>query len=196
MNKLNELTDDKLVSLYINGNDEAFDVILNRYQSKIFNFILKSVKSQEIAEDIFQDVFVKIIMFLRSGRYNMNDKFQNFAFSIARNLLIDRNRRASVRPIHVSSDNEEYDIHNLKSVAINENREIELIDEQTLKGIEQIITMLSEDQQTIIRMRVYEGLTFKDIAKKLDISINTALGRMRYAISNLRKYADVYGITA
>ena len=185
MNELNVYADEKLVSLYINGNDEAFDELLNRYQSKVFQYILQSTKNQELAEDLFQDVFVKVIMSLRSGKYSENGKFLGWVIRIARNLIFDRSRRTLAS-----------NYLNDSSVAVNENREMELIDEQTLSGAEFLITLLPTNQQEVLRMRIYDELSFKEIAEKLNISINTALGRMHYAINNLRKLANEYGLTA
>lgn len=196
MNELNVYADEKLVSLYINGNDEAFDELLNRYQSKVFQYILQSTKNQELAEDLFQDVFVKVIMSLRSGKYSENGKFLGWVIRIARNLIFDRSRRALASPSIVSSDDEGTNYLNDSSVAVNENREMELIDEQTLSGAEFLITLLPTNQQEVLRMRIYDELSFKEIAEKLNISINTALGRMHYAINNLRKLANEYGLTA
>jgi RNA polymerase sigma-70 factor (ECF subfamily) len=196
MNELNVYADEKLVSLYINGNDEAFDELLNRYQSKVFQYILQSTKNQELAEDLFQDVFVKVIMSLRSGKYSENGKFLGWVIRIARNLIFDRSRRTLASPSIVSSDDEGTNYLNDSSVAVNENREMELIDEQTLSSAEFLITLLPANQQEVLRMRIYDELSFKEIAEKLNISINTALGRMHYAINNLRKLANEYGLTA
>ncbi|MBO4664348.1 MAG: sigma-70 family RNA polymerase sigma factor [Bacteroidaceae bacterium] len=196
MNGLNDYTDDMLVSLYINGNDEAFDELLNRYQSKVFEYILISVKKQELAEDIFQDVFIKVIVSLRSGKYTGNGKFLQWVIRVARNHMLDRARHLLTIPTVVSSDDEDVNYLNDSSVAINENRELEIINEQTVSDIEYLTTLLPANQQDIIRLRIYEELSFKEIAERLDISINTALGRMHYAINNLRKLANANGLTA
>jgi len=196
MNGLNDYTDDMLVSLYINGNDEAFDELLNRYQSKVFEYILISVKKQELAEDIFQDVFIKVIVSLRSGKYTGNGKFLQWVIRVARNHMLDRARHLLTIPTVVSSDDEDVNYLNDSSVAINENRELEIINEQTISDIEYLTTLLPANQQDIIRLRIYEELSFKEIAERLDISINTALGRMHYAINNLRKLANANGLTA
>ena len=185
-----------LVSLYINGNDEAFDELLNRYQSKVFEYILISVKKQELAEDIFQDVFIKVIVSLRSGKYTGNGKFLQWVIRVARNHMLDRARHLLTIPTVVSSDDEDVNYLNDSSVAINENRELEIINEQTISDIEYLTTLLPANQQDIIRLRIYEELSFKEIAERLDISINTALGRMHYAINNLRKLANANGLTA
>lgn len=196
MNGLNDYTDDMLVSHYINGNDEAFDELLNRYQSKVFEYILISVKKQELAEDIFQDVFIKVIVSLRSGKYTGNGKFLQWVIRVARNHMLDRARHLLTIPTVVSSDDEDVNYLNDSSVAINENRELEIINEQTISDIEYLTTLLPANQQDIIRLRIYEELSFKEIAERLDISINTALGRMHYAINNLRKLANANGLTA
>jgi len=196
MNELNDYTDEMLVSLYINGNDEAFDILLNRYQSKIYQYILLSTKNQDLAEDLFQDVFIKVITSLRSGKYTENGKFIGWVIRIARNLIFDHSRRTLSSPSIVSTDDEDVNYLNDSSVSINENRESELINEQTISNIEFLTTLLPANQQDIIRLRIYEELSFKEIAERQNISINTALGRMHYAINNLRKLASANGLTA
>ena len=196
MKGLNGYTDDMLVSLYVNGNDEAFDELLNRYQSKVFEYILISVKKQELAEDIFQDVFTKVIISLRSGKYTGNGKFLQWVIRVARNHMLDRARHLLTIPTVVSSDDEDVNYFNDSSIAINDNRESEIINEQTISDIEYLTSLLPASQQEIIRLRIYEELSFKEIAKRMNISINTALGRMHYAINNLRKLASANGLTA
>ena len=195
MNELNGLTDEKLVSLYIDGNNNAFDVLLNRYKSEIFQYIFYSVKNQEVAEDLFQDVFVKIVMTLRDGAYTENGKFAPWVMRIAHNLIIDYHRRSNTRIKTVPNDDEK-DVFNNSTIATNENIETELIEQQTLSDAEYLVTLLPANQREVLCMRIYENLSFKEIAEKTGISINTALGRMHYAINGLRKLAAEYGMTA
>lgn len=196
MEKLNVLSDKMLVSLYINGNNEAFDVLLNRYQSNIFQYILNFSKNKQDAEDIFQDVFVKIIMNLRDGNYVEVGKFLPWAIRIAKNLMLDTARYKNNRPQTVSHDNIEKDNYNLYNKAVYENGETELINNETESVAKVLISRLPENQQEIVRMRIHNELSFKEIASKLGISINTALGRMRYAEQNLHKMAIPYEFSA
>lgn len=195
---MNKLTDDKLVALYIEGNDNAFDILLNRHQGKIFNYIYRSVKNQELAEDLFQDTFVKVVMCLRQGKYTENGKFGNWIMRLTRNMLMDhcRHLSSSTNINTISTDDNDSDSLNNRTIATYDNPEAELCEMQTLSNMEYLITLLPEEQQDIIRMRVYEERSFKEISELLGISINTALGRMHYATNNLKKYAIKKGLTA
>lgn len=186
-----------LVHQYTQGNDSAFDELLNRYKSKVFQYIYHCVKKQETAEDIFQDVFVKVIMNLNNGGYTENGKFISWIMRIAHNQVLDYFRSTKNYQFIVSTDDEEEkDPFNDKSIAINENMEQTMIDQQTLTDAEFLLTLLPENQREVFRMRIYEDLSFKEIAEKTGVSINTALGRMHYATQNLRKLAAEYGMTA
>lgn len=189
MRKLNELTDERLVQSYIEGNDCAFDVLLKRYESKIFTYIAYSVHNQEVAEDLFQDAFVRVITTLRSKRYTENGKFSQWVMRIVHNLIIDYYRQCKGDNT-ISNDNCEFDILNDASLATEENIEKQMIDKQTLKEVKELIRMLPDNQKEIVLMRFYKELSFKEIAEKTGVSINTALGRMRYALINLRKMAE------
>ncbi|MCR5312910.1 MAG: sigma-70 family RNA polymerase sigma factor [Bacteroidaceae bacterium] len=195
MNDFNELSDEKLVSLYLKGNNNAFDVLLNRYKSKVFQYIFYSVKKQELAEDLFQDVFVKVVMTLRDGRYKENGKFAPWIMRIAHNLIIDHHRHNN-NGIKIVSNDDDTNYISDRNIAINENRELELIEQQTLSDAEFLVTLLPRYQREVLCMRIYENLSFKEIAEKTGVSINTALGRMHYAIQSLRKLAAEYGMTA
>lgn len=196
MKTVNKLTDEELVSLYVKGNGNAFDVLLDRYKSKVFQYILYSVKNQELAEDLFQDVFVRIVMNLRDGRYVENGKFAPWIMRITHNLIIDHHRRNANGLKVVANDNPDMDIFNESSVAVTDNREQELIDQQTLSDAEYLVTLLPAAQREVLCMRIYDNLSFKEIAVKTGVSINTALGRMHYAVHNLRRLAMEFGMTA
>lgn len=194
MKKLHELADEELVGLYIKGNNNAFDALLKRYESKVFSYLLYSVKNQELAEDLFQDVFVKMIVRLKNGQYAENGKFSSWMMRIVHNHLIDY-YRTSVADKTLSNDATEADLYSKADIALNENREQEMINQQTLKEVRGLITLLPESQREVLLMRVYDELSFKEIAQKTNCSINTALGRMRYAILNLRHMAFERGIS-
>lgn len=194
MKKLNELADEQLVSLYTEGNDSAFDALLKRYESKVFSYILYSVKNQELAEDLFQDVFIKMVVRIKNRQYAENGKFSSWMMRIVHNHLIDYYRTSNTEKT-ISNDATEVDLFNNADIAINENREQEMIDQQTLKEVKELIALLPDSQREVLMMRVYDELSFKEIAEKTNCSINTALGRMRYAIINLRHMAFKRGIS-
>ena len=194
MKYLKELTDEQLVSLYTKGNNSAFDTLLKRYESKVFSYLLYSIKNQELAEDLFQDVFIKIVVRLKNGQYAENGKFSSWMIRIVHNHLIDY-YRTSVADKLISNDASEVDLFNNADIAVNENREQEMIDQQTLREVKELIAELPDSQREVLIMRVYDELSFKEIAQKTNCSINTALGRMRYAILNLRHMAFERGIS-
>lgn len=194
MKHLDELTDEQLVSLYTEGNNNAFDTLLKRYESKVFSYLLYSVKNQELAEDLFQDVFIKMVVRIKNGQYTENGKFSSWMMRIVHNHLIDYYRTSPSEKI-ISNDETEIDLFSHAEIAVNENREQEMIDQQTLQEVKHLITLLPEPQREVLLMRVYDELSFKEIAVKTNCSINTALGRMRYAILNLRHMAFERGIS-
>jgi RNA polymerase sigma-70 factor (ECF subfamily) len=194
MKQLRELADEQLVSLYQEGNNSAFDTLLKRYQQRVFSYLLYSVKNQELAEDLFQDVFMKMVVRIKSGQYAENGKFSSWMMRIVHNHLIDY-YRTSPNAIILSNDESEVDLFNNADIAVNENREKEMIDQQTLREIKGLIAMLPDPQREVLLMRVKDELSFKEIAEKTNCSINTALGRMRYAILNLRQMAYERGIS-
>lgn len=194
MKHLQKLTDEELVSLYMNGNNNAFDTLLKRYESKVFSYLLYSVKNQELAEDLFQDVFIKMVVRLKNKQYQESGKFASWMMRIVHNHLIDHYRTMPTEKI-LSNDESEVDLFNHPSIAVSENREQELIDQQTLREVKSLIALLPDNQREVLMMRVYEELSFKEIAAKTNCSINTALGRMRYAILNLRHMAFERGIS-
>lgn len=185
---MSAMTDESLVNMYMKGNDSAFDVLMKRYESKVFSYILYSVKNQELAEDLFQDVFVKVVVRLRNGKYQENGKFQAWLMRVAHNLLIDHFRKEPEENI-ISKDETEVDLFNDPSLAVNENREQEMISQQLIADVKHLISRLPENQRQVLTMRYYDELSFKEIAELTNCSINTALGRMRYALINLKKMA-------
>ncbi len=179
-----ELSDSKLVSLYIKGNEESFEVLLNKYKSNVFTNIYLIVKDTYIAEDLTQDTFIKAIKTLRSGRYNEEGKFKPWILRIAHNLAIDHFRRKKRYPTIVMEDGSNV-FNTLEfSEAPYENFQVQ---EDTKKKLRSFIDELPENQREVILMRHYQEMSFQDIAESTDVSINTALGRMRYALINLRK---------
>ena len=193
MENLNKLSDDKLVCLYMKGNNEAFDAIIRRYESKVFSYIAYSIKNQELAEDIFQDTFVKAIYAIQQGKYAENGKFSSWIMRIAHNALLDYYRTNKGVNI-ISNDESEVDLFNDPSLAAKDNVEHEMIDRQTLRELRALVAMLPDNQREVVLMRYYKDLSFKEIADITNVSINTALGRMRYALINLRKLAREYEV--
>ncbi len=188
MNNLRTQTDEDLLRLYIDGNNSAFDVLLKRYESKVFTYLLYSVRTQELAEDLFQDVFIKIITTLRQKKYTEYGKFSSWVMRIAHNLVIDYFRQ-SKNDNTVSNDEIEFDLFANSSMGLEESIETQMIDKQTLEEVKGLIGLLPQGQRDVVLMRFYQDLSFKEIADITGVSINTALGRMRYAIINLRKLA-------
>ena len=168
--------------------------MLKRYEQKVFSYFLYSVKSQELAEDLFQDVFIKVVVRLKNGQYEENGKFSSWLMRIVHNHLIDYYRTTPSEKI-LSNDDTEVDLFSQAEIAVNENREQEMIDQQTLQEVRGLIALLPNSQREVLMMRVYDELSFKEIAQKTNCSINTALGRMRYAILNLRHMAYERGIS-
>ena len=190
---MKRLDDRELVSLYIDGNEKAFEQLLMRHKEKMFRFIYLKVRDRDLAEDLFQETFVKIINTLKLGAYNEEGKFLPWAMRIAHNLVIDHFRRSSkVRMISESSSLK--DDFNIFSVLANDSKNVQeqwVYDELEQQMVE-LIEYLPENQKDILKMRIFQDLSFKDIAEMEDISINTALGRMRYALINLRKLIEKY----
>jgi RNA polymerase sigma-70 factor (ECF subfamily) len=186
---LDQVDERVLVREYLNGNEAAFEKLLRKNQGKVFGYIMKMVRDEELANDIFQDTFVKVIRTLKSGKYNEEGKFLPWVMRIAHNLIIDHFRKDKKMPIAgrgSGNDEDEFDIFSILKIE-DANVEDELIYQQILSDVKGLIDFLPNDQQEIIRMRIFMGMSFKDIADRTDVSINTALGRMRYALINLRK---------
>lgn len=188
---MKQLDDRDLISAYITGNERAFEVLLTRHKDKIYRFIYMKLRNQELANDVFQETFVKIINTLKIGSYNEEGKFLPWAMRIAHNLVIDHFRRTSkVRMISESSSNkDDYNIFNTLSQSDKSVLESMSYDELEKQMVD-LIEHLPNTQRDILKMRIFQDMSFKDIAESEDISINTALGRMRYALINLRKMID------
>ena len=193
MQNLIQLTDDQLVALYSNGNSKAFDILLSRYQDKLYSYINFFVRNRDLADDIFQDTFVKAIVTLQKGCYTSTGKFGAWLTRIAHNLIIDYFRQDKNENT-VSNDAQEYDLLNDASLA-EPNIEDSLINQQTLRDVRRLVDALPENQREVVFMRYYQDLSFKEIAYITGVSINTALGRMRYALINIRKMSMDKGIS-
>ena len=185
MQQLRQESDAVLVKLYEEGNDEAFDILLERYQSAVFGYILTAVHDSDVANDIFQDTFMRVIMQIRNHRYTENGKFSGWVIRIAHNLIIDSARQNRVM-LEIPDDSEKERMMN-KAMPLTGNREMEWHNELTYRTLTDMVARLPELQREVVQLRMYEHLSFKEIAEKTNCSINTALGRMRYAVINLRK---------
>jgi RNA polymerase sigma factor (sigma-70 family) len=186
--KLQHYNDQDLIKLYLNGEESVLEELLRRHKSKIYTSIYLLVKDQYLAEDIFQDAFIKVINTLRSGKYNEEGKFLPWVMRIAHNLVIDYFRREKRAPVITSADGT--DVFNTLQF-LEESAEDRILREQTHMDLRSMIRLLPEDQKEVLIMRHYADLSFKEIADLTGVSINTALGRMRYALSNLRKMMKV-----
>lgn len=188
MENLTVKTDEELAYMYVDGNNRAFDELLKRNQSKLFNYILFVVRDSSIADDIFQDTFVKIIVKLQMGKYTDSGKFSSWMIRIAHNVIMDYYRKQKDEKI-VTAD-EDNDLSQISSENILDSFiENDLINEQTMKDIKKMMNLLPAPQREVIYMRFYQNLSFKEIADVTQVSINTSLGRMRYAILNMRRLA-------
>ncbi len=184
---LNVQNDQELINSYLEGNDHAFEVLLNRHQQKIYTSIYLFVKDQSLAEDIFQEVFIKIIDTLRKGKYNHEGKFLQWAMRIAYNMCVDYFRRNKRRP--QVSPTETFDIFDVLQSS-EFNAEQNMIRSQTHDKVRKLVDMLPPEQREVVILRHYADMSFKEIAKLTRVSINTALGRMRYALINIRKMIE------
>ena len=188
MNTWNNKADETLVSLYAEGENQAFNVLLNRYKDKLYSYIYYIVRNSEMTEDIFQETFMKAIITIRQGRYNENGKFSAWLRRIAHNLIID-NFRQERSENTISNDEVEIDLFNnikLCDGTIEDN----IVRHQVLSDVKKLVKHLPDNQREVLEMRYYQDLSFKEIADITGVSINTALGRMRYAILNMRRMAD------
>ncbi|MDA9833600.1 sigma-70 family RNA polymerase sigma factor [Flavobacteriaceae bacterium] len=186
-NKLSEPTDAFLVNEYISGSEIALEKLINRHKLRIFNFIKSKVLDRDTAEDIFQDTFIKVIKTLKSGVYNEEGKFLPWVMRISHNLVIDFFRKNNRIP--TIENNDEYDVFKFISDT-TPNVETTLFQDQIISDLQKLVQELPEDQKEVLVMRLYRDMSFKEIAENTNVSINTALGRMRYAIINLRKLVD------
>lgn len=193
MNRFESMTDEELALLYVGGNNRAFDELLARNQSKVFTYIMFVVRDQELANDIFQDTFVKVITKLQEGKYTDCGKFTYWITRIAHNVIMDWYRQT--RNEHIVEPTEDNDLSNLKvNSVIDSSRESELVNAQVMDDVKRMMNSLPATQREVVYMRFYQNLSFKEIAEITGVSINTSLGRMRYAILNLRRMAKEHNI--
>ena len=186
-----QLPDALLVKSYVAGDENALATLINRHQSKIYGFIYSKVSDRDITDDIFQDTFIKVIKTLKSGAYNEEGKFLPWVMRIAHNLIVDHFRHNKKMPLY--RETEEFSIF---SVMTDDSLTIEnkLISDQVTKDLRQLVEELPADQKEVLMMRLYQDMSFKEISEATGVSINTALGRMRYAVINLRKVIDKHQI--
>lgn len=182
------LSDQELVELFLDGNKLGIETLIYRHKNKVYTYIVLIVKDQHLAEDIFQDTFIKVIRSLKEGKYKDNGRFLSWVIRIAHNLVIDHFRKE--KQINtISNDNYEADIFNSKKFS-DKNIEELIIREQIIDDVRMLVEELPDDQKQVVLLRHYGGLSFKEIADQTNVSINTALGRMRYALINLRKIIE------
>ena len=188
MKNLVQLTDDDLVKLYESGNNKAFEVILNRYKSRVYTYIFLIVRNKELTEDIYQEAFIKAIATIQQGRYVESGRFLGWINRIAHNLIIDHFRKEKNENTF-STDGLEYDFVNNSKYSEKSFEDV-INNEQVLQDVVHLVNYLPDSQQEVVRMRFFEDLSFKEIADRTNVSINTALGRMRYALMNMRRIAN------
>ena len=193
MMKLNEMTDEELAMSYVSGNNMAFDLLLTRNQSNLFSYILFIVHDRDVANDLFQETFVKVITKLQQGKYTTTGKFSAWIIRIAHNVIMDWYRsQKSGRVIEFANDNDLSNISNTN--VLDATIESKFVNEQILCDVKKMMNYLPVTQREVIFMRFYQDLSFKEIATLTNVSINTALGRMRYAVMNLRRMAQNHDI--
>ena len=188
-----KLTDEELVVLYSEGNNEAFDILLTRYKDRIYSYIYYTVKDSDLTEDIFQETFVKVIMTIKQGRYVETGKFSSWVTRIAHNLIIDHFRQERNENLISNDEDEENDLFNRKELSEG-TIEDALVTRQIHSDIRRLVAALPENRREVLIMRYYKNMSFKEIADATKVSINTALGRMRYALLNIRKMAEDHQI--
>ncbi len=180
-------SDSILVSKYIQGDEYALEMLIKKHQQRLYSFIYSKIQDKDITEDVFQDTFIKVIKTLKRGAYNEEGKFLPWVMRIAHNLVIDHFRKSNRMPAFRNT--EEFDIFSILSDG-QLNAEKKIIKEQILSDVREIITELPEEQKEVLIMRIYKDMSFKEISENTGVSINTALGRMRYALINLRKIIE------
>ena len=185
-------SDEQLISLYVDGKNEAFDALLERHKDRVFTYIYHAVRNEELANDIFQDTFVKAIMTIKQGRYVENGHFPAWITRIAHNQIIDHFRQIRAENSQ-STDDEDVNILNRKELA-GGTIEDDMITSQIHDDVRRLVKILPDNQREVLVMRYYKNMSFKEIADTTGVSINTALGRMRYAILNLRRIAEEHNI--
>jgi len=191
MMKKNSITDSTLVSSFIRGDETALEVLIKRHQQRLFSFIYSKVQDRDITEDIFQDTFIKVIRTLKKGNYNEEGKFLPWVMRISHNLVIDHFRKTNRMPAFKNT--EEFDIFSVLGDG-NLNAEKQIIQDQIYSDVRELVKELPEEQKEVLVMRMYKDMSFKEISENTGVSINTALGRMRYALINMRKLIDKHKI--
>jgi RNA polymerase sigma-70 factor (ECF subfamily) len=183
------LTEQELIHLYLQGSEKAFEILLHRHKRKVWSHIYLLVRDREITDDLFQDVFIKVVNTLKSGKYNEEGKFLPWVMRIAHNIVIDHFRRVKKMPMARSND--EHDVFSTQAQP-GQNIEQQLVNGQIDSDVRKLIEHLPEEQREVVIMRTYLNMSFKEIADLTEVSINTALGRMRYALINMRKMIKQY----
>ncbi|MDA9339528.1 sigma-70 family RNA polymerase sigma factor [Polaribacter sp.] len=187
----NSIPDSTLVSDFIKGNESSLEVLIKRHKQRLYSFIYSKVLNRDIAEDVFQDTFIKVIRTLKKGNYNEEGKFLPWVMRIAHNLVIDHFRKTNRMPTFKNTD--EFDIFSVIGDG-NLNVEKKMIQEQIYSDVRELIEELPEEQKEVLMMRMYRDMSFKEISENTGVSINTALGRMRYALMNMRKLIEKHKI--
>ncbi|MDE6086268.1 MAG: sigma-70 family RNA polymerase sigma factor [Muribaculaceae bacterium] len=188
MQQNKQLTDEQLVAAYAKGSNESFDILLSRHSDRVYTYILHIVKDSALADDIFQETFIKAITTIKQGRYSESGKFAAWITRIAHNLIIDSFRQEKSENTF-SADTDDVNVFNRRELA-DGNIEDALIQEQIYTDVRRIMDSLPESQREVLDMRFFRDMSFKEIAEATGVSINTALGRMRYAVMNMRRIAE------
>lgn len=193
MENLNLMTDEELAIMYVDGDNKAFDLLLSRNQEKLFTYILFVVRDREMANDMFQETFFKVVSRLQQGKYIANGKFSAWLMRIAHNVIMDWYRQQ--RAQNIVDAPKENDLSNVGSTLLESSREGELVNNQVMEDARRMMSHLPASQREVVFMRFYQQMSFKEIAEATGVSINTALGRMRYAILNLRRMTREHQLT-
>lgn len=193
MENLNLMTDEELAIMYADGDNKAFDLLLSRNQEKLFTYILFVVRDREMANDMFQETFFKVVSRLQQGKYIANGKFSAWLMRIAHNVIMDWYRQQ--RAQNIVDAPKENDLSNVGSTLLESSREGELVNNQVMEDVRRMMSHLPASQREVVFMRFYQQMSFKEIAEATGVSINTALGRMRYAILNLRRMTREHQLT-
>lgn len=193
METLSRLTDDQLVELYLSGSNEAFDALLHRHKDRLYSYIYYTIRNEDAANDIFQETFIKVIMTLQQGRYTATGRFYPWLTRIAHNQIIDLFRQTKSDNT-LSEDDVEGDLFNNVALA-DPSIEMQLESAQTITDVGRLMEHLPPSQREVVFMRFYQDMSFKEIAEATNVGINTALGRMRYALLNMRRLADEHRIS-
>lgn len=193
MENLNLMTDEDLAIMYVDGDNKAFDLLISRNQEKLFTYILFVVRDREMANDMFQETFFKVVSRLQQGKYIANGKFSAWLMRIAHNVIMDWYRQQ--RAQNIVDAPKENDLSNVGSTLLESSREGELVNNQVMEDVRRMMSHLPASQREVVFMRFYQQMSFKEIAEATGVSINTALGRMRYAILNLRRMTREHQLT-